>query len=141
MKTQELLDPQEWAEITFGQAHLQDMRRTRRAVMAAAQMASDAAASLPVQTHTWKETKAVSRLLAEPDVSFDALIHPHWHQTRERMESVPLVLLAQDTTDRDCSHRRKMSGLGEMGDGHGRGWYLHTVLAVEAGSREVLGCA
>ena len=48
MKTQEILDPQAWAESTFGQARLQDMRRTRRAVMAAAQMASDPAASLPM---------------------------------------------------------------------------------------------
>jgi hypothetical protein len=37
MKTLEILDPQEWAEITFGQAQPQDIRRTRRAVMAAAQ--------------------------------------------------------------------------------------------------------
>jgi Transposase DNA-binding len=141
MKTQEILDPQAWAEITFGQAQLQDMRRTRRAVLAAAQMASDPAASLPAHTHTWKDTKAVYRLLDEPDVTFDALIRPHWQQTRERMDSLPLVLLVQDTTDLDFAHRRKMSGLGEIGDGNGRGWYLQTVLAVEPGSREVLGCA
>jgi hypothetical protein len=40
MKPQEILDPQAWAESTFGHARLQDMRRTRRAVIAAAQMAS-----------------------------------------------------------------------------------------------------
>ena len=141
MKTQEILDPQAWAESTFGQAQLQDMRRTRRAVMAAAQMASDPAASLPAQTQTWKDTKAVYRLIDEPDVTFDALMQPHWQQTRERMDTLPLVLLVQDTTDLDFSHRRKMSGLGEIGDGNGRGWYLQTVLAVEPGSREVLGCA
>jgi Transposase DNA-binding/Transposase Tn5 dimerisation domain len=141
MKTQEILDPQEWAETTFGQTHLKDMRRTRRAVRAAAHMAEDSAASLPAQSQTWKETKAVYRLLDEPDVTFDALMHPHWQQTRQRMESQPLVLLVQDTTDLDFSHRRKMSGLGEIGDGKGRGMYLQTVLAVEPDSREVLGCA
>jgi hypothetical protein len=31
--------------------------------------------------------------------------------------------------------------LGEIGDGNGRGIYLQTVLAVEPGSREVVGCA
>jgi len=76
MKTQEILDPHEWAESTFGQAQLQDMRRTRRAVMAAAQMASDPAASLPAQAQSWKDTKAVYRLLDESDVTFDALIQP-----------------------------------------------------------------
>jgi len=59
MKTQEILDPQAWAQITFGQARLQDMRRTRRTVMAAAQMASDPAESLPTQAQSWKDTKAV----------------------------------------------------------------------------------
>ena len=57
------------------------------------------------------------------------------------MESLPLVLLVQDTTDLDLSHRRKMSGLGEIGDGNGRGMYLQTALAVEPDSRKVSGCA
>ena len=141
MNPQKILDPQAWAESTFGRAQLQDMRRTRRAVLAAAQMASDPAASLPAQAQSWKDTKAVYRLLDEPDVTFDALIQPHWQQTRQRMDLLPLVLLVQDTTDLDFSHRHKMSGLGEIGDGNGQGCYLQTVLAVEPSSREVLGCA
>ena len=83
MKTQDILDLQLWAETTFGQAHLKDMRRTRRAVMAAARMAEDSAASLPAQAQTWKETKAVYGLLTEDDVTFDALMHSHWQQTRK----------------------------------------------------------
>jgi hypothetical protein len=141
MRTQTILDPQQWAETTFGQTHLQDMRRTRRAVMAAAHMAEDPAASLPAQAQTWKEVKAVYRLLDEPDVTFEALMQPHWHQTCQRMERLPLILLVQDTTDLDLSHRGKMSGLGEIGDGNGRGVYLQTILAVAPESREVLGCA
>jgi hypothetical protein len=141
MKTQEILDPQRWAEGTFGQTQLKDMRRTRRAVTTAARMADESAASRPSQAQTWKATKAVYRLLDERDVTFDALMQPHWQQTRQRMESLPLVLLVQDTTDLDFSHRGKMSGLGEIGDGNGRGIYLQTVLAVEPGSREVVGCA
>ena len=49
------------------------MRRTSRAVTAAARMAEDSAASLPAQAQTWKATKAVYRLLAEPAVTFEAL--------------------------------------------------------------------
>jgi Transposase DNA-binding len=141
MNTQEILDPQQWAETTFGQTQLKDMRRTRRAVKAATHMAEDSAASRPSQAQTWKDVKAVYRLLNEPDVTFDALMQPHWQQTRQQMESLPLVLLVQDTTDLDLSHRRKISGLGEIGDGNGRGVYLQTVLAIEPEGREVLGCA
>lgn len=104
-------------------------------------MAEDPAGSLPAQAQSWKAGKAVYRLLDEPDVTFDALMQAHWQQTRQRMDSLPLVLLVQDTTDLDFSHRDKMSGLGEIGDGNGRGIYRQTVLAVEPGSREVVGCA
>src|SRR5215471_9003184 len=112
------------------------MRRTRRAVTTAAHMAEDSAASLPAQAQTWKGVKAAYRLLDEPDVTFEALMQPHWQQTRQRMEGLPLVLLLQDTTDLDFSHRGKMSGLGEIGDGNGRGVYLQTILAVSPESRE-----
>ena len=95
--------------------------------MAAAHMAEEPAASLPAQAQTWKAVKAVYRLLDEPDVTFEALMQPHWHQTCQRMEHLPLVLLVQDTTDLDLSHRGKMSGLGEIGDGNGRGVYLQTI--------------
>jgi hypothetical protein len=51
-------------------AQLHDMRRTRRAVQAASNLAENPLGSLPAHMHTWKETKAVYRLLDEPDVSF-----------------------------------------------------------------------
>jgi len=141
MKTPEILNPQRWAETTFGQTHLKDLRRMRRAVTAATHMAEDPAASRPSQAQSWKNGKAVYRPLDEPDVTFAALMQPQWQQTRQRMDLLPLVRLLQDTTDLDFSHRGKMSGLGEIGDGNGRGIDLQTVLAVEPGSREVVGCA
>ena len=97
MKTQELLDPKSWAERTFGRVQLHDMRRTRRAVQAASNLAENPLGSLPAQMQTWKETKALYRLLDEPDVTFAALMQPHFHQTREQALSSRVVLLVQDT--------------------------------------------
>ena len=108
MTTQDLLDPKSWAERTFGGVQLHDIRRTRRAVKAASSLAENPLGSLPAQLHTWKETKAVYRLLDEPDVTFAALMQPHLQQTREQAMSSPVVLLVQDTTDIDLSHRRKI---------------------------------
>src|SRR5690349_17414722 len=130
MKTQEVLDPQQWAESTFGSAKLKDMRRTRRAVSTAARMARDASASLPQQMQTWKDVKALYHLLDEPDVSFEALMQPQWQQTHACLEAYPLVLLVQDTTEIDLSHRATLSGLGQIGNAKGRGMLLQTVLAV-----------
>jgi len=140
MNTQELLDPKSWAERTFGSVQLHDMRRTRRAVQAATNLAENPLGSLPAQMHTWKETKALYRLLEEPDVTFAALMQPHVQQTREQATSSPVVLLVQDTTDIDLSHRHKISGVGQIGNERGRGFFVQTVLAVRPQTREVLGC-
>jgi hypothetical protein len=80
------------------------------------------------------------RLLDEPDVTFAALMQPHVQQTREQATSAPVVLLVQDTTDIDLSHRRKISGVGQIGNERGRGFFVQTVLAVRPATREVLGC-
>src|ERR1700730_2860315 len=140
MKTQELLDPKSWAEQTFGGVQLHDRRRTRRTVQAASSLAENPLGSLPAQLHTWKETKALYRLLDEPDVTFEALMQPHFQQTRERLEAEEVVLLVQDTTEIDLSHRNKMSGIGQIGNAKGRGLLLQTVLAVEPDTQAVLGC-
>src|SRR5579859_5151300 len=140
MKTQELLDPKSWAERTFGNVQLHDLRRTRRAVQAATHLAENPLGSLPAQMHSWKETKALYRLLEEPDVTFAALMQPHLQQTKEQATASPVVLLVQDTTDIDLSHRHKISGVEQIGNERGRGFFLQTVLAVLPGSREVLGC-
>jgi len=140
MTTQELLNPKSWAERTFGEVQLQDLRRTRRAVQVASKLAENPLGSLPAQMQTWKETKALYRLLDEPDVTFAALMQPHLHQTREQALSSPVVLLVQDTTDIDLSHRHKISGVGQIGNERGRGFFVQTVLAVRPQTREVLGC-
>src|SRR3989440_1916150 len=140
MNTQALLDPKSWAEQTFGGVQLHDKRRTRRTVQAASSLAENPLGSLPAQMHTWKETKALYRLLDEADVTFAALMQPHFQQTREQALSSPVVLLVQDTTDIDLSHRHKISGVGQIGNERGRGFFVQTVLAVRPQTREVLGC-
>src|SRR6266481_2572396 len=140
MNTQELLNPKSWTEQTFGGVRLHDLRRTKRAVQAASKLAENPLGSLPAQMQTWKETKALYRLLDEPDVTCAALMQPHLQQTREEALTSPVVLMVQDTTDIDLSHRRKISGVGQIGNERGRGFFLQTVLAVGPQTREVLGC-
>src|SRR5579885_2374730 len=101
MNPKEIVDPEAWAKKTIGPCHLKDLRRTGRAVKVAARMANDASASLPAQMQTWKETMALYRLLDEEDVTFEALMQPHFQHTRERVGKQEVVLLVQDTTDLD----------------------------------------
>lgn len=140
MHTQTMLDPKSWAERTFGGVHLHDLRRTRRAVQVATRLAENPLGSLPAQLQTWKATKALYRLLGEDDVTFAALMQPHVQQTRAQATAAPVSLLVQDTTDIDLSHRHKISGVGQIGNERGRGFFLQTVLAVHPASGAVLGC-
>src|SRR5947208_9007540 len=136
MTTQDLLDPKSWAERTFGSVQLHDLRRTRRAVQAATNLAENPLGSLPAQMRTWKETKALYRLLDEPDVTFAALMQPHLHQTREQATSAPVVLLVQDTTDIDLSHRRKISLVRQICNESGRCLFVKTKLTVRPQTQE-----
>ncbi len=67
-------------------------------------------------------------------------MEPHLQESRQQAQSSPVVLLVQDTTDIDLSHRHKISGVGQIGNERGRGFFVQTVLAVRPGTREVLGC-
>jgi len=67
-------------------------------------------------------------------------MQPHLQQSREQANASPVVLLVQDTTDIDLSHRHAISGVGQKGLERGRGFFVQTVLAVRAQTREVLGC-
>src|SRR5215469_6949727 len=140
MDTQAVLDPKSWAERSFGDVQLHDLRRTRRAVHAATRLAENPLGSLPAQMQTWKATKALYRLLGEEDVTFAALMQPHFQQTRAQATAAPVSLLVQDTTDIDLSHRRKISGVGQIGNERGRGFFLQTVLAVRPAPGAVLLC-
>lgn len=89
---------------------------------------------------TWKATKALYRLLGEEDVTFAALMQPHFEQTRAQATTAPVILRVPDTTDIDLSHRHQISGVGQIGNERGRGFFLQTVLAVQPATGAVLGC-
>jgi hypothetical protein len=56
-----------------------------------------------------RDQSLVSFAQIEPDVSFAALMQPHLQQSRDQANASPVVLLVQDTTDIDLSHRRHPS--------------------------------
>lgn len=130
-----------WAVAQFGGTALGDERRTARAVAIGAGLRAHPDAVLPEQLAAPGALKAAYRLLDEEDVSHQALMAPHWEQTRAAARREGTVLLVQDTTTLDYSHHPRTRGLGPVGDGRGRGFLVHSVLAVTPGERRVLGLA
>ena len=133
-----MLSVEVWSKQCFGAVQLGDRRRTRRAEQMARCMMRQPDASIPHQMRSWKDSKATYRLLDEEDVTHEALMKPHWEQTRQWARGEQVVLIIQDTTMVDYTWRA-VAGLGPIGDGRGRGFLLHNALAVRPEPREVLG--
>src|SRR5688572_8137347 len=133
------LDVNVWAQQQFGDCNLGDVRRTRRAVLVAAQVAADPSGSTPEQTEVWSDCKAAYRLFGNPKVTFQALAEPHWRLTRSRLQG--RVLLIDDTTTVAFQRGRQITGMGITSDARHPGFLLHSALAIDPSSGQVLGLA
>jgi transposase-like protein len=116
------VEAMQWAQETFGEAHLGDVRRTRRLVRLAAQMLQDPQGSLPRQTQgNWSELKAAYRLLRADGVSHEAISHPCWQRSRRLAEQEEAeVLLVHDGTELVDGYQSSREGLGSIGNGSRR---------------------
>jgi hypothetical protein len=133
------LDVGQWAEENFGSCKLKDKRRTRRAVKVAQLMAEHPDGSSPTQAELWRDLKAMYRLFNAKAVTFAALATPHWERTRSVVSGK--VLLLGDTMETDFGIHRSVQGLGPTGDGFGLGFFIHSSMAVNAHSGEIVGLA
>jgi hypothetical protein len=131
-----------WAEIQWSGVALGDVRRTTRAMKVGAKLAAMPSGSLPQQQGGWGDVKAAYRLLNETDVSHEALSQIHWQLSLEAAKSQgEVVLFIQDGSELNYSSHKATTGLGHIGNGKNQGFQLHSCLAVNATSEEILGLA
>ena len=133
------IDPRKWAEQQFGECKLGNKRRTERLIAVAANVAGNPSGSFPEQMGLWKDLKAAYRLFDIPDVTFQAILEPHWRHTRDCAPGRYLVI--GDTTELDFGLSRQVPGLSRIGNGTGLGFLLHSGLMVGADSEEIFGLA
>ena len=124
------LPPAQWAQQEFARAELGDPRRTQRLVKIAGGLAASPGGTLPQALPQWAELKAAYRLLDRPEVSYAQILAPHLARTRAACGEPGEYLLIEDTTLLDYSGGPAAAELGCIGDGRGRGFELHTNLAV-----------
>jgi hypothetical protein len=98
-------------------------------------MATAPGQSLPKQCQGWSDLKAAYRLLSNQRVDEQAIQRPHRRLTLQECLGHRVVLCVQDDTPLDFTQRTKVSGLGRIGDGGGRGIMQHTTLAVTVEGR------
>jgi len=137
---QAIVDVRSWAERNFSKAELGDRRRTQRLVNAAAKIAAHPQSAF-TQIFDWNELRGFYRVCDQKQATLQAVLQPHWQQTRQALEQRALALIVHDTTELDFTTHPHLVGAGPIGDGGGRGFLQHNSLALVPQPREVLGLA
>jgi hypothetical protein len=109
---------------------LGDARLNRRAMNVLSRFAENPQASIPAACHGWNETDAAYKFFANAKVDEAKILRAHAEATLARCAQEPTVLVVQDTTELDYSHKNLViDGLGVLND-HGRsGMFLHPSVA------------
>lgn len=125
-----LQPPGQWAQNEFAFAELGDPRRNKRLVNIATKLAANPGGTLPQAFPEWAELKAAYRFFDNPVVDFAKVLQPHLERTRLACREPGEYLMIEDTSNLDFSRHRRTQDLGVIGDGEGRGFELHSALAV-----------
>ena len=129
-----------FGHIHFGAARLGDARRTKRLIRVANDFVRHPGGTFPDKLPDPKQLDAFYRLMAAEDLTHRSVLEPHIRHTLAAMRAEPgVVLVLHDTTVLDYSGL-DIPELGQIGDGHGRGYYCHNSLAIAA-DRRILGLA
>jgi hypothetical protein len=93
-------------------------------------LAQNPGGTLPRAFRDMKELKAAYRFFSQPKVTPQQIQHSHWEETRARCREPGEYLLIEDTSQLDYSGHVSCEDLGPIGNGRGRGFMLHSTLAV-----------
>lgn len=130
MSTYALQPAGQWAQEEFSFVSLGDARLNARLVKIAAKVADNPGGTLPQAIWDWAELKAAYRFFDNARVDFNKVMLPHVKRTRLACRAPGEYLIIEDSSDLDYSRHRRTEDLGVIGDGKGRGFELHTALAV-----------
>jgi hypothetical protein len=119
-----------WAEQEMGHAQLGDRRRTQRLVKVTMALAQNPNGTLPSTFTDWKDLRAAYRLLAEPDVTHDAIAAAHTQRVAQACLVPGEYLLVEDTTTLSFNTHAAVADLGPVNDRDGQGFLVHNTLAL-----------
>ena len=122
-------NPNSWAAKELQSIDLGDQRLNKRAQTLLERLAAKPTSGFPQACRGWGETMAAYRFLSNEQVEWQAILEPHWQQTRQRMSHHSVVLCLQDTTELDFNGRGT-DGLGPLSYEAQRGMYVHPTYAV-----------
>lgn len=125
-----LMSVKDWAAAEFGGAELNDQRRSRRLVRVAERVAAQPEGKLPRSFDRPCELEAAYRFLETSDVTHEAVIGPHITRVRQAYRRPGDYFFVEDTTELDFTSHPAAEQLGPIGNGGGRGFFVHTSLVL-----------
>lgn len=132
-----------FGERNFGEADLGDARRSQRLPQLVDEMERHPGGTLPQKLPRADDLEAFYRLCDADDVTHDAVIAPHRQRTLQFLQSSDhFVLAVHDATELDyTTHTSLHEDLGQIGNGHQRGYLAQNTLVVDPQTRVVVGLA
>lgn len=132
-----------FSERNFGAADLGDERRTRRLPKLVEQMIRHPGGTLPQKLPRPEDLEAFYRLCDAEDVTHEAVVCPHRQKTLQYLQSREhFVLAIHDATELDyTNHTSLAEDLGQIGNGHHRGYLAQNTLVVDPQLGVVVGLA
>jgi Transposase DNA-binding/Transposase DDE domain len=129
-----------FGEVHFGGAQLGNKARTKRLVQLADALTRHPGGTLPQKLKEPAALHALYRLMQRPEVTHASVLAAHQAETFRRIAEHPGPLLAiSDATELDYSGLHSLADLGQIGNGHGRGYICQNVLIVDPEQRRVVG--
>jgi hypothetical protein len=132
---------------SFGQMHfdavnLGDQRRNRRLPQLVNEILRHPGGTLPEKLPRLADQEAFYRLCSAPEATHAALLQPHRQKILQKLQTAgPFLLVVHDATELDFSSRTSLRRLGQIGNGHGRGYIVQHSLVVDPRQGAVLGLA
>lgn len=116
-------------DLELATANLPDKRLVTRLNNMYKHLSASPTNSLLQAFNSHAEVKGAYRFFANPDVSVEAILAPHFKQTIQRLKEHEVVLLLNDSTDIDLKHMQKIENFGFLNDTKRPGCTLHSLVA------------
>jgi len=136
-------DRKSFGERNFGGADPGDGRRSQRLPKLVDEMERHPGGTLPQKLPRPEDFEAFYRLCDADDVTHDAVVAPHPQRTLQFLQTCDhFVLAVPDATELDfTTHSSLQDDLGQIGNGHHRGYLAQNTLVVDPQAGVVVGLA
>jgi Transposase DNA-binding/Transposase Tn5 dimerisation domain len=124
------INPQDWADLHFGQTKLTDRRRQTRAQTIAEALVNNPGSSIPQLFTRTYDIKAAYSFFDHQEATPENIQATHKNRVFERINQPGTYLLIEDGSEFNWNDKIKRVGLGAMHKNY-QGFILQTSLAVE----------